>query len=127
MLLAIACFIFSPSESRAAEIECSVVDWRGQEISSATAADMVYLVAEVPMKRPKKIRFKTTIRYRSSEPRLYTISQTFNGHFYHEGDTNTEHHRIAIWIPDSLYIHDMAIMMIFPGIGKCSKTLTISH
>ena len=91
------------------------------------SSDIVFLVAAIPVKRPKNIIFKTTIQYHSSDPRLYTFSQTFTGRFYHEGGMGTEYHRTVVWIPDSPYIHDATIKAIFPGLGKCTKTLEITH
>ena len=120
-------FLFTLSESAGAEIVCSVVDWNGHEISSAMASDIVYLVAAIPVKRPKDIRFKTTVKYHSSNPSLYTISQTFNGHFYHDGLTETEDFRIPVWIPDSLYINAVTIKAVFPGAGKCTKTIEVRN
>jgi len=120
-------FLFTISESAGAEVVCSVVDLNGHEISSAMSSDIVFLVAAVPVQRPKNIIFKTTIQYHSSNPRLYTISQTFNGRFYHEGGIRTEYQRTVVWIPDSPYIHDITIKAMFPGIGKCTKTLEITH
>jgi len=120
-------FLFTLSESSGAELACSVVDWNGHEISSAMSSDIVFLVAAIPVKRPKNVIFKTTIQYHSSDPRLYTISQTFNGRFYHEGGAGTEYHRTVVWIPDSSYIRDVTIKAIFSGIGKCTKTLEITH
>jgi len=118
-------FLFTLSESAGAELTCSVVDWHGHEISSAMSSDIVFLVAAIPVNRPKKIRFKTTVQCHSSDPNRYAISQTFNGHFSHEGGVGTQYHRTVVWIPDSLYIHDITIKAIFPGIGKCTKTLEI--
>ncbi len=123
----LAFFLFTISESMGAEVACSVVDWNGHEISSAMSSDIVFLVAAVPVKRPKSIPFKTTIQYHSSNPRLYTFSQTFTGRFYHEGGMGTEYHRTVIWIPDSPYINDATIKAIFPGIGKCTKPLEITQ
>jgi hypothetical protein len=120
-------FLFALSESSGEEVACSIVDWNGHEISSAMSSDIVFLVAAIPVKRPKNIIFKTTIQYHSSDPRLYTFSQTFAGRFYHEGGMGTEYHRTVVWIPDSPYIHDATIKAIFPGIGKCTKALEITH
>jgi hypothetical protein len=118
-------FLFTLSESSGTELACSVVDWNGHEISSSMSSDIIFLVAAVPVKRPKNVTFKTTIQYHSSDPRLYTISQTFNGHFNHEGGVGTEYHKTVVWIPDSSYIDAVTIRAIFPGIGKCTKTLEI--
>jgi hypothetical protein len=118
-------FLFTISESAGAELACSVVDWNGHEISSAMSSDIIFLVAAVPVKRPKNITFKTTIQYHSSDPNRYAISQNFNGRFYHEGGVGTEYHRTAVWIPDSSYIHSITVQSIFPGIGKCTKTIQI--
>jgi hypothetical protein len=123
----LAFFLFTISQSSGAEVACSVVDWNGHEISSAMSSDIVFLVAAIPVKRPTNIRFKTTIQYHSSDPNRYAISQTFNGRFYHEGGVGTEYHRTVVWIPDSSYIHDVTIKAIFPGIGKCTKTLQITQ
>jgi hypothetical protein len=120
-------FLFAIPESTGAEVACSVIDWYGHEISSAMSSDIIFLVAAVPVKRPKNVTFKTTIQYHSSDPRLYTISQTFNGHFNHEGGVGTEYHRTVVWIPDSPYIDALTIRSIFPGIGKCTKTLAITQ
>jgi hypothetical protein len=124
-LYVLAFFLFTLSESAGAELACSVVDWHGHEISSAMSSDIVFLVAAVPVKRPKNIMFKTTIQYHSSNPRLYSISQSFNGHFNHEGGVGTEYHRTVVWIPDSSYIDAVTVKSIFPGIGKCTKTIEI--
>ena len=118
-------FLFSLSESAGAEIACSVVDWNGHEISSAMSSDIVFLVAAVPVKRPRNITFKMTIQYHSSAPNRYAISQTFNGRFYHEGGAGTEYHRTAVWIPESSYIQAVTVKSIFPGFGKCTKTIEI--
>ena len=120
-------FLFTLSESSGAELACSVVDWNGHEISSSMSSDIIFLVAAVPVKRPKNVRFKTIIQYHSSNPRLYTISQSFNGHFNHEGGVGTEYHRTVVWIPDSSYIDAVTIKSIYPGIGKCTKTLAITQ
>jgi hypothetical protein len=120
-------FLCAISGSAAEEVSCSIVDWNGHEISSATTSDIVFLVAAIPVKRPKSLIFKTTIQYHSSDPRLYTISQSFNGRFYHEGGMGTEYYTTAIWIPDSPYIHDVTIKTIFPGVGKCTRTLDIAQ
>ena len=117
-------FLFTISESAGAEVVCSVVDLKGHEISSAMSSDIVFLVAAIPVKRPMNI-----VQNRSSPTplRRYTISQTFNGHFYHEGGVGTEYHKTVVWIPDSSYIHAVTVKPIFPGIGKCTKTLAITH
>jgi len=123
----LAFFLFTISESAGAELACSIVDWNGHEISSAMSSDIVFLVAAVPVKRPTTIRFKTTVQYHSSDPNRYTISQTFNGRFSHDGGAGTEYHRTVVWIPDSSYIRDVTIKAIVPGIGKCTKKLEIIH
>ena len=120
-------FLFAASESAGAELACSVVDWHGNEISSAMSSDIVFLVAALPVKRPTTIRFKTTVQYHSSDPNRYSISQTFNGRFSHDGGAGTEYHRTVVWIPDSSYVRDVTIRAIFPGIGKCTKTLEVTH
>jgi hypothetical protein len=118
-------FLVTLSESSGAELACSVVDWHGNEISSAMSSDIVFMVAAVPVKRPKHITFRTTIQYHSSDPNRYAVSQNFNGRFYHEGGAGTEYHKTVVWIPDSSYIDSVTVKAIFPGIGKCTKTIQI--
>jgi hypothetical protein len=130
-ILAYACILIllsmGISTHADAEVTCSLVDWYGHEISSATPSDLVYLVAAITHNKPKKIKFLTTVKFHSTEPNTYTVSQSFQGKFNHEASIETEYHRMLFWIPDSLYINSVTVKAIFPGIGKCIETLEVRH